>query len=452
MKSINPFTGKLIKEYTTLSDKEAAGRIALADAAFDKWRKTDFATRSDLMLKAAEILLKNKDKYARLITDEMGKAIKEARAEIEKCAFVCKYYADNAEKFLQDEKIITEAQDSFVTYQPMGVILAVMPWNFPFWQVFRFAAPSLMAGNTCVLKHASNVSACALAIEEVFVEAGFPQDVFKTLLIKSTQVAKVIKNKAVRAVTLTGSTQAGKSVAKVAGSALKKTVLELGGSDAYIVLADADVKKSAALCLKSRMINAGQSCIAAKRFIVVSEIYDEFVAAMLELMKGLKTGNPLDEQTDIGPMANLHFRNELHKQVEDSIAKGAKCLLGGKIEGDVEIYQPTLLVDVARGMPAYKDEIFGPVVSIIKARNAKNAVAIANSSVFGLGSAIFTGDIAKAKNIARKEIEAGACFINDFVKSDPRLPFGGVKESGYGRELSYFGIREFVNIKTVVVA
>jgi succinate-semialdehyde dehydrogenase/glutarate-semialdehyde dehydrogenase len=376
----------------------------------------------------------------------------QGRAEIAKCAWVCDFYADRAESFLQPEPVETDASKSFVTFQPIGVVLAVMPWNFPFWQVFRFAAPALMAGNAGVLKHASNVPGCALAIEDVFTNAGFPENVFRTLLIGSKQVDAIIENPYVKAVTLTGSTPAGKAVASKAGEMLKKTVLELGGSDPYVILEDADLNSAVSTCVTSRLINSGQSCINAKRFVVVEPLREEFERIFVERMGEMEMGDPLDESTEVGPQARADLRDELHEQVRQSIKKGARCLLGGEVpDGDGAYYPPTVLTDVTRGMPAYDEELFGPVAAIIRAKDEREAIAIANDSSFGLGAAVFTSDLAKGEQIASEEIEAGACFVNAFVKSDPRLPFGGVKESGYGRELSHYGIREFVNIKTVYV-
>jgi succinate-semialdehyde dehydrogenase/glutarate-semialdehyde dehydrogenase len=401
---------------------------------------------------AGRIVREKTDEYARLMADEMGKPLAEGRAEAEKCAWVCEYYAENAEKFLAREEIQTEASASFVTFEPLGVILAVMPWNFPFWQVFRFAAPGLMAGNAGILKHSSNVQGCALAIEAVFREAGFPEDIFRTLVIGSRLVGHAIEHPKVRAVTLTGSTPAGRAVASKAGELLKKTVLELGGSDPYVILEDADLGPAAEACVTSRLINGGQSCIAAKRFIVPEKIRGEFEKLFVERMKARKMGNPLHEDSDVGPQARSDLRDELHRQVVESIEKGARCLLGGELPDlPGAFYPPTVLTDVAKGMPAYDDELFGPVAAIIPVRDEEEAIRVANDSVFGLGAAVFTGDAARGEEIAARQLEAGCCFVNAFVRSDPRLPFGGVKESGYGRELGQYGIKEFVNIKTVYV-
>jgi succinate-semialdehyde dehydrogenase/glutarate-semialdehyde dehydrogenase len=386
------------------------------------------------------------------MTQEMGKPIKDGRAEIQKCALVCDYYADNTERFLQPEVVETDGSKSFVTFRPLGVILAVMPWNFPFWQVFRFAAPAFMAGNACVLKHASNVPGSALAIEEVFRMATFPENLFRTLLIGSSQVDSVIENPLVKGVTLTGSTSAGKAVSRKAGEVIKKTVLELGGSDPYLILEDANLDEAVTACVTSKLINSGQSCISAKRFVVVESLRHRFEELFVEQMSAKKMGDPMEEDTAVGPLARYDLRDDLHKQVQDSIEKGAVCLLGGNVpKSEGAFYDPTVLTNVKKGMPAYDEELFGPVAAIIPVKDEKEAINVANDSIFGLGAAVFTKDIARGERIAINELEAGCCFVNDFVKSDPRLPFGGVKESGYGRELSHYGIREFVNIKTVVI-
>lgn len=448
--SINPATNEQIHSYDEMTPDQVDQIIHEADRAFHNWRKVPFPERSRLMNQAATILRQNVTEYARLMTLEMGKTLKEARAEVEKCAWVCEYYAENAEIFLQDEVIATDARHSFVTFQPLGVILAVMPWNFPFWQVFRFAAPALMAGNVGVLKHASNVFGCALAIEDVFRQAGFPENVFRSVLIGSSRVNAVIEHPNVKAVTLTGSTPAGKAVAQKAGECLKKTVLELGGSDPYLILEDADLEHAAQTCATSRLINAGQSCIAAKRFIVVNAVRERFTTLFVGEMRQRKMGDPFDETVDLGPQARADLRDELHQQVQQSIKLGATCLLGGEIPpGKGAFYPPTVLTGVSKGMPAYDEELFGPVAAIIPAKDEAEAIRIANDSAFGLGAAIFTQDIEKGQRLAAEEIQAGCVFVNSFVKSDPRLPFGGVKASGYGRELAQFGIREFVNIKTV---
>lgn len=452
LQAVNPATGETIKTYDEMSPAETGQIITQAHQTFRDWKQTTFAERAQMMQQAAHILRENANAYGVLMAQEMGKPIREGRAEAEKCAWVCEYYAENAATFLQPEVIPTDASKSFVTFQPLGVVLAVMPWNFPFWQVFRFAAPALMAGNVGVLKHASNVPGCALAIEEVFRKAGFPDHAFRTLLIGSRDVEAVIKHPYVTAATLTGSTPAGKAVASQAGAMLKKSVLELGGSDAYVVLADADLEATAATCVTSRLLNAGQSCIAAKRFVVVESIRRRFEDVFVAQMRLAKVGDPLDEQTQVGPLARHDLRDDLHQQVQASLAKGATCLLGGVVPaGQGAYYPPTVLTNVTKGMPAYDDELFGPVAAIIAAPDEQEAIRVANDSVFGLGAAVFTQDMAKGEYIAAHELEAGCCFVNAFVKSDPRLPFGGIKESGYGRELSSYGIKEFVNIKTVFV-
>ena len=452
LQSVNPANLQILRTYSQMQPSEVRSIIDLTNEAFEEWRLTPFKLRSELMMKAAKVLKEKREDYSRLMTMEMGKPIAQSRAEVDKCAWVCEYYAENAEKFLTDELISTDALKSFVTFQPLGVVLAVMPWNFPFWQVFRFAAPGLMAGNAGILKHASNVSGCALAIEDVFREAGFPENLFRTILVPSYQMEDFIKNEKVKAVTLTGSVPAGKAVAKTAGSVLKKTVMELGGSDPYVILDDADLEMAADTCVTARLINGGQSCIAAKRFIVVEKIYDEFEKLFVEKMKSKKMGDPFDEANYIGPQASVPLRDELHQQVEKSINLGAKLLLGGKIpEKNGAWYPPTILSNIKKGMPAYDEELFGPVASLIKVKDEAEAIQIANDTIFGLGAAVFTIDVERGERIAKEKIQAGCCFVNAFVKSDPRLPFGGIKESGYGRELSSFGIREFVNIKTVFV-
>ncbi|RMF57736.1 MAG: NAD-dependent succinate-semialdehyde dehydrogenase [Calditrichaeota bacterium] len=449
---INPATGEQIKTYEEMTPEQVAQAIDQAHEAHLAWRKTTFSERGDLMKKAAEVLRKNEQPYAELMAREMGKPVRDGRAEVAKCAWVCDYYAQEAETMLQPEIVPTEASLSFVTFQPLGVVLAVMPWNFPFWQVFRFAAPALMAGNAGVLKHASNVPGCALAIEDVFRQAGFPEHLFTTLLIGSRQVEAVIDNPRVVAVTLTGSTPAGRAVAAKAGERLKKTVLELGGSDPYIILEDANLEDAVTTCVTSRLINAGQSCIAAKRFVVVDSLRARFEKLFVEQMRAKRMGDPLREDTAVGPQARHDLRDELHRQVQRSIELGATCLLGGEIpEGPGAYYPPTVLTDVKKGMPAYDEELFGPVAAIIPVKNEREAIRVANDTIFGLGAAIFTRDSAKGERIATTELQAGSCFVNTFVKSDPRLPFGGIKESGYGRELSHYGIKEFVNIKTVYV-
>jgi succinate-semialdehyde dehydrogenase/glutarate-semialdehyde dehydrogenase len=449
MDSINPSTGEKVKSYEAYDQSRVTAILDQADKAYREWRGRSFPDRAKLMKSAGRVLRERKNQLAELMALEMGKILRDGVAEIEKCASCCDYYADNAQKFLGNQYVDSDASESYIAFDPIGVVLAVMPWNFPFWQVFRFAAPSLMAGNVGVLKHASNVSGCALAIEDIFEKAGFPKGAFTTVLVPGSQVEKIIRHPVVKAVTLTGSTPAGKSVASAAGSELKKAVLELGGSDAYVVLDDADLELAVETCVKSRLINAGQSCIAAKRFIVVKSLYKEFERQYVEMFKAIRYGDPRGEKIDMGPMARRDLRDEVHKQVEESIKQGAKLLVGGKIpEGPGAFYPATVLGGVKPGMTAFDEEIFGPVAAIIEAKDEADAIRLANQSPFGLGAAVFTNDKPRADRVAR-EIEAGSVFVNSFVKSDVRLPFGGVKQSGFGRELSWFGIQEFVNIKTV---
>ncbi|GIV31576.1 MAG: succinate-semialdehyde dehydrogenase [Saprospiraceae bacterium] len=450
----NPVNGEEYYHYDYTPSREVTATIERAHAAWESWRKTTFDERSKRMQAAAEQLRKEKERYAKLITLEMGKPIGESLAEVEKCAWVCEYYAENAAGFLADEPVATDASESFVSYQPLGVVLAVMPWNFPFWQVFRFAAPALMAGNGGVLKHASNVPRCSEAIVEVFREAGFPEGLFSHVYVPGSEVEHIIEHPLVRAVTLTGSGPAGRAVAACAGKHIKKSVLELGGSDAYLILADADVEEAARICAKSRLINSGQSCIGAKRFLPVPEVYDAFVEAFRAQLAAAVVGDPMDETTQVGPLARHDLREELHKQVVGSLERGARCILGGAPpkENPGAWYPPTILVDVSPKMPAWEEELFGPVAAVIRPKDEEDAIRIANASSFGLGAAVFTKDLERGRRIAREALQAGACFVNGLVKSDPRLPFGGIKESGYGRELSVHGIREFVNIKTVWIA
>ncbi|PJJ79025.1 NAD-dependent succinate-semialdehyde dehydrogenase [Mucilaginibacter auburnensis] len=451
--SINPSNAKIVAKHKPYTKLYTQSIVQQVDTAWSKWRLTSHQERSELLLSMAKKLVDSKNKLAELMGTEMGKPIKQGIAEIEKCAAVCEYYYQNAAGFLQEQDIKTDGSKSYVSFQPIGVVLAVMPWNFPFWQVFRFLAPALAAGNCGLLKHASNVMGCALAIEDIVKQAGFPDNVFRALLLDSASVNDVIANPLVKALTLTGSTNAGKKVAEKAGSLLKKTVLELGGSDAYIVLEDADLEHAAETCVNSRLINAGQSCIAAKRFVVVERIEKEFTRLFVEKMKAKVMGDPMVEGTDVGPMARADLRDELHEQVDHSVTKGAKCLLGGYVpEGKNAFYPPTVLTNVKKGMPAYDEELFGPVAAIISAKDEADAIRIANDSVFGLGGAVFTQDKERGELIAATQMEAGSCFVNGLVKSDPRLPFGGIKESGYGRELGMFGIHEFVNIKSVWIA
>lgn len=452
LKSINPTTNELIQEYKEFSLSEIELRLTNLHQIFLNWKKTDFNKRSYCIRQIAKVLRGNIETYSKLMATEMGKPIKEGRAEIEKCALCCDFYADNAEKFLESELITTDAKKSFITFQPLGVVLAVMPWNFPFWQVFRFAVPALMAGNVCALKHASNVSGCALVIEKIFQQIDFPQQIFQTLLISSKHVDVLIKNPHVAAVTLTGSTAAGQAVASTAGKVIKKTVLELGGSDAYVILDDADLELASTVCVAARLTNSGQSCIAAKRFIVVTKHHEIFEKLFVKKMSAIIMGDPLDETSQVGPQARSDLRDTLHQQVQRSIAQGAQCLLGGIIPNTPgAFYPPTVLTNVKKGMPAYDEELFGPVAAIIIVANEQEAIKVANDSSFGLGAAIFSQDLKKAETIAANELQAGSVFVNTQVRSDPRLPFGGIKQSGYGRELSHYGIKEFVNIKTVLI-
>lgn len=447
-KIINPYTNKEIDSISGHTKEEVDSILKKADKVFEEWRKTDFEHRANLMRKAGDLLMDNIEIYSNTISIEMGKPIVEARAEIEKCAWVCDFYAENAEDFLADDVIETEADESFISYDPMGAILAVMPWNYPFWQVFRFAAPALMAGNVGLLKHASNTPQSALYIQEVFEKAGFPEGAFQTLLVHRNEIERIIENDTVKAVTLTGSEIAGKSVASIAARNIKKSVLELGGSNAFMVWDDVDVDEVVELAVKARYQNDGQSCIAAKRFIVHEKVYDEFVEKFTKKVSELKSGDPLEEDTNIGPMSRADLAEELLEQVEQSRIKGAKIVLGGRVEG--AYMEPTVVIDVEPGMPVFDEETFGPVAAISKAKSREHSVELSNNSVFGLGATICTKDIRAARAMI-SEIQDGALFINELVKSDPRLPFGGTKTSGFGRELSQEGIREFVNIKTVYV-
>jgi succinate-semialdehyde dehydrogenase/glutarate-semialdehyde dehydrogenase len=452
LQTVNPATGEPGRSYEKTSIEDALEAAAAAHAAQREWRRTSFADRSATIRKAAEILRSRADEFARLMTEEMGKTRTEGLAEIEKCAFHCDWFADHAERYLANEPIDLGGEEAFVTFNPIGVVLAVMPWNFPFWQVFRFAAPALMAGNGAILKHASNVPGCALAIEEVLHQAGVKRDLFRTLLLDSKHVDVLIKDEHIAAVTLTGSVAAGRSVATSAGSVLKKCVLELGGSDAYVILEDVDVEAAAKVAATARMVNGGQSCIAGKRFIVVRSILEPFEKAMVEAMRGYALDDPSTKDTKLGPMQSAKARDEIHEQVRESVAKGAKLLLGGEIPDRVGAWYPaTVLTNVRPGQPAHDEEVFGPVAAIIAADDEQDAIRIANDSEFGLGSGVLTADLDRGRRIASKELEAGMSFVNENVRSDPRAPFGGVKHSGYGRECSAFGIREFVNIKTVHV-
>jgi succinate-semialdehyde dehydrogenase/glutarate-semialdehyde dehydrogenase len=452
LQSINPATGEVLERFEETAAPELDRMLAAAHEAFLEWRSVPFATRTQKMRAAARVLRERAAAYARTMSLEMGKPIVQAEAEVEKCAVTCEFYADHAEAFLAPEPRETDASRSYVRFDPLGPVLAVMPWNFPFWQVFRFAAPALMAGNVGILKHASNVPRTALAIEEVFREAGFPRGVFSTVLVGSSAVASLIADPRIVAVTLTGSEGAGRKVAEHSGRELKKTVLELGGSDPFIVLADADLAAAAKNAADARLINSGQSCIAAKRFIVVDAVADAFVDRFLREMSARRMGDPLDRATQVGPQAREDLRDSLHQQVEESVKRGAKLLLGGEIPaGKGAFYPPTLLTAVVKGMPAFDEETFGPVAAVIHATDEADAVRLANDSTLGLGASLWTQDRGRAERLAA-EIEAGSVFVNGVVKSDPRLPFGGIKRSGYGRELSEYGIREFVNIKSVWIA
>jgi succinate-semialdehyde dehydrogenase/glutarate-semialdehyde dehydrogenase len=448
-KSVNPADGKMVAEIPAFTTGELESALQQAAQAAPHWRQLTLAERCRLMQQAALVLRGNAEGFARMMTLEMGKPIREARAEIEKCAWACEFYAAEGPAFLADEEIASDAGRSLVVYQPLGTVLAVMPWNFPFWQVFRFAAPALIAGNTGLLKHASNVPHCALAIEAVFVEAGFPDGVFRTLMIPSARVKGVIADARVQAVTLTGSEPAGRQVAASAGAEIKKSLLELGGSDPFIVLEDADLELTVEQAVVSRFLNTGQSCIAAKRFIVVDAVAEDFVGRFRTAVEALVAGDPLDESTQLGPMARLDLRDELHQQVVDSIAQGAVAVTGCNPEvGDGSWYQASILDHVKPGVRAYNEELFGPVASIIRVTDEDEAVRVANDTDFGLGGSVWTRDSARGERIAR-QLECGCAFVNGLVKSDPRLPFGGIKYSGYGRELSKLGMHEFVNAKTI---
>jgi len=451
MASVSPFTGELLHEFEQHTDEVLEKKLQLAAERFRSYRDVPFAERARMMLRAAEILESEKQKFGELMTREMGKPLKAAIQEAEKAAFGCRYYAENAERFLAQEEAKTSATHSLVLYQPLGPVLAIMPWNFPFWQVFRFAAPALMAGNVGLLKHASNVPECALAIEDIFRRAGFPEGAFQTLLIGSDRVNQVIADSRIVAVTLTGSVGAGSSVAAVAGKEIKKTVLELGGSDPFIVMPSADLDRAVATAVQARVINNGQSCIAAKRFIVDETIYDRFAQKFVERMAALKVGDPMDPATDVGPLATEDVLRGLEEQVNQTIKMGARVLLGGKrINRPGNFFEPSVLADIPQGSPAFEDELFGPVASLFRARGMAEALDIANNSKFGLGACAWTNDEAEQKMFI-SGIESGLAFVNSMVASDPRIPFGGVKQSGYGRELSHHGIREFVNVKTVSI-
>ncbi len=448
----NPATGEPLKGYTETSPEEIEAALARSVAAFEEWKQSRLADRANTMKAAARQLRTGRNQFAELMAREMGKPINQGRAEVEKCAWVCDFYAQNAEKFLEPEVIKTDASKSFVAFEPLGVLLAIMPWNFPFWQVFRAAIPALMAGNAVVLKHASNVFGCALAIEGIFKAAGFPDGLFRALLIGSKRAGELIRHPLVQAVTLTGSTEAGRAVAAEAGKALKKSVLELGGSDPYVVLEDADLELASESCVNSRLINSGQSCISAKRFIVAAPVRRQFEELLLAKMRQRQCDDPLKETTALGRLARHDLRDTLQTQVERSVAEGAKLLLGGRIpDGQGAFYPPTVLTDVTPSMTAFREETFGPIAAVVTATSEEHALELANDSSFGLGAAVFTRDLKRGEEIATRKLQAGCCFVNEYVRSDPRLPFGGIRQSGYGRELAVFGIREFVNIKTVYI-
>jgi len=447
--TVNPATGETMQTFQALTPEELEAKIQRAAEAFRAHRKTSFAGRAAKMRRAAEILEAEKDRLARIMTLEMGKTLKSAGDEAMKCAWACRYYAETAERALADEVVVTNAAKSFIRYQPLGAILAVMPWNFPFWQVFRFAAPALMAGNVGLLKHASNVPQCALAIEDILCRAGFANGEFQTLLIGSGEVQKVLDDPRVAAATLTGSEPAGSQVASECGKQIKKTVLELGGSDPFVVMPSANLDEAARTAVKARIINNGQSCIAAKRFIVHEAVYGEFERRFVEAMRGLRVGDPMEASTDVGPLATEQIAAELDDQVQQAVSAGARLLAGGKrVDGRGNFYQPTVLADVPKKSPVYYQEIFGPVAMLFRVKDVDAAIALANDSEFGLAASVWTGDEGERARFV-DEIEAGQVFVNGMVASDPRLPFGGVKRSGYGRELGTFGIREFVNVKTV---
>ena len=452
LEAVEPSTGRVLRRLPVLAPAEIERRLRAAAQAFEAWRRTSPAERSAALRSLAGRLRARKDELARLMAGEMGKPVVQGRAEVEKCAWVCEYYAEHGADFLQAESVTTDWPRSYVAFVPLGPVLGVMPWNFPFWQVFRAAAPALAAGNVFLLKHASNVPGCAEAVADLVRQAHLPEGVFQVLPIRSDQVGQVIEHPAVRGVTVTGSTAAGRAVAARAGAALKKTVLELGGSDPYVILEDADLDRAAETCALARLINTGQSCIAAKRFIVVEGVRARFEARLTEYMRARSPGDPMDEQTTVGPLARRDLRDQLHAQVEASLRLGARCLCGGRIpDGPGAFYPPTVLTDVRPGMPVFDEETFGPVAAVVPARDENDAIRLANLSPYGLGAAVFTRDVARGERMAREHLEAGVCVVNDYVRSDPRLPFGGIKDSGYGRELGLFGLREFVNIKSVCI-
>ncbi len=448
--SQNPATGGVIETWDTHTDADIEGILARSAAAFTPWRKTSFSHRAQILVRAAALIREDKERFAQRMTAEMGKLIGEARAEVEKCAWVCEYYAEKAEAMLSPKDIDTDASRSFVSYQPVGSVLAIMPWNFPFWQAFRCAAPTLMAGNVMLLKHAPNVTGCAMDIEEIFTRAGLPAGCFQHVRADNEQVKTLIANDTVQGIALTGSTRAGKAVAETAGKHLKPLVLELGGCDPAVILEDADLDLAVSECVISRMLNAGQSCIAAKRLIAVGSIHHALIEKLQHALSVKVCGAPSSEATTLAPMARADLRDALHTQVKNSVEAGAACLLGGAIpDGEGFFYPATLLTQVREGMPAYEEELFGPVITVVHAKDEAEALRIANDTPYGLGASIFTRDAARGEQLATTELHAGACFVNAFVRSDPRLPFGGIKESGYGRELGREGILAFVNVETI---
>ena len=450
--SVNPATGEVLETFEETAPDALTGILARADVASRDWRRRPVTERAERLRAAGRVLRERKEAYARTMALEMGKPLAQGAGEAEKCAWVCDYYAEQGPALLADEPRPSDASRSYIRFEALGPVLAIMPWNFPFWQVFRFAAPALVAGNAGILKHAPNVPRCAVEIEEVFRDAGFPDGLFRAVFLSNEGAGSAIADGRVRAVTLTGSDRAGSQVAEQAGRHLKKTVLELGGSDPFIVLDDADLERAARTAAEARLINSGQSCIAAKRFIVVERVADQFLERFTTEMRARKVGDPLDATTHVGPQARLDLRENLHRQVQESVQRGAQAILGGQLpRGRGAFYPPTVLVAVEPGMPAFDQETFGPVAAVIRAKDEADAIRIANASSYGLGAAVWTRDAQRGERVAR-EIEAGSVFVNGLVKSDPRLPFGGVKRSGYGRELSVEGLREFVNVKTVWVA